>query len=51
MLEEASLLLVEVIDDELEAQQHLNPAKFEITIDASIFEYSSIWHGLLQFHV
>jgi hypothetical protein len=44
-------MLMELIDDEFEAQLHMNPADFEITMDASSFEYVQMWHDFSQFHV
>ena len=45
------MMLSEMINGENEVQTHLNSADSEITMDASSFEYASIWHQLLQFHV
>jgi hypothetical protein len=44
-------MLIEVIDDEFEAQGCTNPAQFPISIDASSFESGPNWHGFFQFHV
>jgi hypothetical protein len=40
-----------MIGGEIKAQTHLNSAEFEITMDASSYEYASIWHGFSLFHV
>jgi hypothetical protein len=46
-----STMLNEVIDDEFEAPAYTNPAQFAKSMEPSSFEYGSIWHQLLQFHV
>ena len=46
-----SAMLNEVIDDEFEAPAYTNPAQFAKSMEPSSFEYGSIWHQLLQFHV
>ena len=51
MAQSSSTMLIEVIDDEFEAQLHVNPADFEITMDASSFEHGPNWHDLLRNHV
>jgi hypothetical protein len=46
-----STMLNEVIDDEFEAPTYTNPTQFANSMDASSFEYGSICHDLLRFHV
>ena len=40
-----------MIERENEAQLHTISTNFEVTMDASLFKYASIWHGFLWFHV
>lgn len=51
MAQSSSMMLVELIEGENEVQMHLNSTDFEITMDASSFEYEQNRHGLIQFHV
>jgi hypothetical protein len=44
-------MLIDVIDDELDAPAHLNPAQFPNSIEPSSFEYGPNWHDLIQVHV
>ena len=39
-------MLIEVIDDEFEAQTQLNPADFGITMEPPSFEYEQKCHDL-----
>ena len=44
-------MLIDVIDDELDALACSNPAQSASSIEPSSFEYGPNWHDLLQFHV
>ena len=40
-----------MIDGRNEVQMHSNPTDLKIAMDASSFEYASMWCQFLQFHV
>ena len=44
-------MLVDVIDDELDAPACTNLAQFANSIEPSSFEYGPNWHDFFQFHV
>ena len=50
-VQESSMMLVDVIGDELEAPIHTNSVQSSAAMDASIFAHSSICHDFLYFHV
>ena len=51
MVQKSSIMLGEMINEKIGAPARVVPAQFTNSIDSSSFEYGSIWHQLLQFHV
>lgn len=51
MAQISSIMLMEMISEELDAPARVNPAQFATSIETSSFMYGQIWHELLQVHV
>ena len=51
MAQISSTMLGEMINEELDAQMHVNPVDFASSIESSSLEYGPNWHNLNQFHV